>query len=83
MPKPTDPKIAMFRELRELNRATCAIAHRAIGTPFYDRANLIAIKSGEMMIDFQRDPEAMIDNLDDHGLNPMMLLIGHIVAMEF
>lgn len=81
--KSKDPKIAMFRELRNLNNATSAISVRAIGTPFESRAKQIAQLSGSMMQDFQHDPEAMIDTLDDHDLDPLMLLIGHIVAADF
>lgn len=83
MPNPTNPKIAMFHELRSINSAAYAISLRAKGTPFETRAKQIAKVSGSMLHEYQSDPDAMIDNLDDHGLNPMMLLIGHIVAMEF
>ena len=83
MPKPTEPKIAMFHELRSINSAAYAISIRAKGTPFEIRAKQIAKVSGSMLHEYQADPEAMIGNLDDHDLSPMMLLISHIVAMEF
>ena len=81
--KPKDPKIAMFKDLHYLNYATATIAQRAKGTPYFERASIIAQLSGGMMQDYQRDPEAMIGTLDDHGLDPLMLLIGHIVATDF
>ena len=81
--KVKDPKIAMFREFRKLNSAAYAIAKRAQGTPFEARAKAIHSITLSEFSNFQSDPEATIDTLQDHDLTPLMLLLGHIVAMEF
>lgn len=78
-----DPKIAMFHEFRKLNSAAYAIAKRAQGTPFESRAKAIHAITLSELSNFQHDPEATIDTLQDRDLTPLMLLLGHIVALEF
>lgn len=79
----TKKKLAMFHEFRKLNSAAYAIAHRAKGTPFETRAKAIHAITLSELSNFQHDPEATIDTLQDHDLDPLILLIGHIVALEF
>lgn len=80
--KPTDPKIATYREYKAIQYESYRCAMRAIGTPFYDRAHAIHSIASDLICEYQANPESHLEQLDRLEMTPLSNFLCDIIAME-